>query len=561
MAQKGLICLLILLPLCLGAQSVTIGNGTILHQGLPIEPLARFSYSQQLYLSTEIGQSGSISMIGFQYNVNSTGFFDANRLWRIWLGHSSQSTLEDWVDIGQLSEVYHGLLDLSYFSGGLPGQGWLMIPLQNSFEYSSLHNLILAVDENTDANGSSADDFYCFSTSGTRALQYQSMSINPDPASPPPPNLKTHLSNLSLFFTGTADAPQNLHGYYSDSAVQLSWGEPTNPLLLDYQVNRNGMLLALCSAPPFQDSTVSPGQSYSYNVQARYSDGSVSGPSNTFNITIPQEGTLHLIAQGFESYPAFSQELEAWQNLDLDGSLTWGWEHTDFPCEGEALSWLVFAPAQCTPALTDISAHSGHKMLMATASMNPPNNDWLISPHLHLGNNAALSFWARSYTAAYGLERLRVLISTTDSTPASFTALHPEAYLAVPANWTEYDFDLSAYSNQDIYIAWNCVSLDALALFLDDILLSSEGGHLDTEQALAPMAKVRSYPNPARGSFKLDSAHYFAAGIYNIKGQLLHSVTGTKQFDSAPLPLPAGIYLIRVQDARGSYTLKQVVLP
>lgn len=561
MAQKGLICLLVLLPLCLMGQTLTIGNGSILHQGLPIEPAARFSYSQQLYLSSEIGQSGTISIIGFEYNVNSTGFFDTNRLWRIWLGHSTQSSLNDWAEIGQLSEVYYGLLDLSFFSNGLPGQGWLMIPLQNSFEYNSEHNLILAVDENTDANGNTADDFFCFATATTRAVQYQSMSVNPDPASPPPPTLKNHLNNLRLFFVGSADAPQNLHGYYSDNAVHLTWDAPDNPLLMDYLVNRNGMLLSVCGTAQYLDYTVSPGQSYSYTVQARYTDGSSSGPSNSFNISIPPEGTNHLISQDFESYTAFSTELEAWHNLDLDGSLTWDWEHTDFPFEGEALPWLVFAPAQCTPPLTDISAQSGHKMLMATASMTPPNNDWLISPHLHLGDNANLSFWARSYTAAYGLERLKVLISTTDSAPSSFAALHPEAYLAIPANWTEYSFDLGAYSEQDVYIAFNCVSLDALALFIDEILLSSEGGHLDNAESFAPNAQVRNYPNPSRGAFKLESGELFDADIYNIKGQLMHRVTRQKEYDSSALRLPAGLYLIRVRDSFGAYTLKQVVLP
>jgi len=193
--------------------------------------------------------------------------------------------------------------------------------------------------------------------------------------------------------------------------------------------------------------------------------------------------------------------------------------------------------------------------------MTPPNNDWMISPYLHLGQNATLTFWARSFTAAYGLERLRVLISPASSNPDSFQTLHSENFLAVPSSWTEYSFDLSQYADQDVWLALNCVSLDAFALFIDDILLSSGGGHLDATDDLIPAAKVRNYPNPARKSFTLEADNFFAADIYNLRGQRLHRIKGTKRFDSAALALPAGLYLIRVKDGDKSYTIKQVVLP
>jgi hypothetical protein len=86
MAQKVLICLLLLLPLLSWGQTVDIGNGDLLNQGLPFEPLARFSYSQQLYLAEEIGQSGTITHLGFQYHVQSTGFLDANKNLKIYMG-------------------------------------------------------------------------------------------------------------------------------------------------------------------------------------------------------------------------------------------------------------------------------------------------------------------------------------------------------------------------------------------------------------------------------------------------------------------------------------------
>lgn len=562
MAPKSLIWILLLLPFSIWCHTVTIGSGTVLHQGLPIEPAARFSYSQQLFYGAEIAVSGSITHIGFQYRVGSANFFEGNKQLRLYLGSSNLNYLEAWTEISELSLVYDGLLMMDFFDAGLPGSGWLMIPLHTPFNYDAQTNLLLAVDENSDASGATSDDFFCRSTASVRALQYQSPSINPDPYNPPnAANAKSFLSNLRISFGGSSDAPANLTGYYSEAANHLSWDAPVASNIAAYRVNRNGNFLAECTATQYLDTAIEAGQSYLYNVQVRYADGTISGYSNTVQILVPPVGTQYLIDESFEACPPFGTVIPGWQNLDLDGSLSWSWDHIDFPHEGESMAWLVFSPQQCSPALTDISAASGSQMLMATSSVNPPNSDWLISPSLHLGTATQLSFMARSYTAAYGMERLKILISTSNATPAAFAALHTEAYVSVPASWTEYRFDLTAYSHQDVYFALACVSLDAFALFIDDILLSSEGGALALEDLQMPIARVQNYPNPCRKSFHLDSPHYFDAKIYNIKGQLLHSVVRQKQMDSSSLQLPAGLYLIRIQDPAGSYTLKQVVLP
>ncbi len=64
---------------CLNATVITIGNENQLNKGLPIEPFAIFSYSQQIYLPSEIGCTGIITAIGFQYNVISNVFYNANK--------------------------------------------------------------------------------------------------------------------------------------------------------------------------------------------------------------------------------------------------------------------------------------------------------------------------------------------------------------------------------------------------------------------------------------------------------------------------------------------------
>ena len=561
MAKKGLILLLLFLPLWVWGQIISVGDGNVKHQGLPIEPAARFSYSQQLYYGSEIDCSGSITHIGFQYDVGSAVFYSGNKELKIWLGHSALSTLEEWVDPSTLSLVYDGILSLDYFDATLPGTGWLMIPLQYPFTYDEASNLIVAVDENTDAIGNTADDFLCWETVGFRALQCMSMQDNPDPQALPAPTVKNHLSNLRLDFSSAPDAPQNLYGYHEEGVNYLFWDAPEGGGVEAYRISRNGSFLCECSSCFYNDAAISAGTSYSYYVQARYPDGSISGHSNAIQIVVPEEGVLQLINESFEACEAFSQLIPGYQNLDLDNAANWGWTNVDYPTEGQAAGWIVFDPQLCNPAISDISAFSGDQMLMSAACVSPPNNDWLISPYLNLGDNATLSLKARSYTSLYGMERMRVLISNTDTSPESFKALHPAEYLEVPASWQEYSFELSAYAGENVYFAIVCVSLDAMALFIDDISLISEGGHLDNDDPQYSVAGVRNYPNPSRSSFKLSSEGSFEASIYNIRGQLLHRINADKNFDSASLKLASGLYLIRIKDASRQYTLKQVLLP
>jgi len=193
--------ILVILCASLLCETISIGSGTVLNQGLPIEPVARYTYSQQLFMADEIGCGGIITSLGFHYNVSSDLFFDGNRQWKIYLGHSNRTVMSaGWVPIDSLSLVYDGMLSESDFTAGLPGNGWLQIALSNTFSYNGNSNLILAVDENGSDYGSTSDDFLCTYEAAQLAVQYQSANYNPDPYSPPVSGFsyKTHRSNLQI---------------------------------------------------------------------------------------------------------------------------------------------------------------------------------------------------------------------------------------------------------------------------------------------------------------------------------------------------------------------------
>ena len=175
----------------------------------------------------------------------------------------------------------------------------------------------------------------------------------------------------------------------------------------------------------------------------------------------------------FENYTDFELSFPPWTQIDVDLSPTYGIEGVDFPNEYYTGSFIIFNPDQCTPPLTDAPAHSGDKYAACFNAVIPAtNDDWLITPQLSSTNAFdEVSFWAKSYTDDYNLDRFQVGISTTDTNPSSFTIISPGDYIEAPIVWTQYTYDISAYTG-DIYLAIHCVSYDSFILMVDDFMVT-----------------------------------------------------------------------------------------
>lgn len=186
---------------------VTVGTGTVTNNGLPIEPYYGYSYSQSIYLQSEINKSDRvITKIAYKYNGNSA--------WTdqivIYMGHTTKtsfSSTTDWITVSSLTQVYSGSLAVSTTSG------WVYLTLNTPFEYNNTQNLVIAVDENTSGYHSNSDEFYCTLTSGVnRSILYYNDNTNPDPAGPPTATtLRTYYPNVTftmnpkITFTGGTD--------------------------------------------------------------------------------------------------------------------------------------------------------------------------------------------------------------------------------------------------------------------------------------------------------------------------------------------------------------------
>lgn len=185
-----------------------------------------------------------------------------------------------------------------------------------------------------------------------------------------------------------------------------------------------------------------------------------------------------ILYDNFDSYDDFAADAEIapWSTVIVNDDVTWGSESFDFPGEATTFGFKVMNPAQTDPAINgEHPAQDGDKYLFAVQSQTPNDNKWLMTPEVSFNSTSALSFYVKSITDQYdGLERFRVLVSTTDMETASFTQINDGDYLEAPIEWTEFTFDLSEYDGETGYIAIQYVSADAFIFMLDAFNLTAE---------------------------------------------------------------------------------------
>ncbi len=355
--------------------------------------------------------------------------------------------------------------------------------------------------------------------------------------------------------------------------------------LAGFKVYRDGVLIGSINNPTtttYTDMDLA-NATYVYGVSAVYTNGE-SAPA-TVNAVVNVVLAPAFFTEGYETYPDFAALFAPWTLLDQDQSVTYGISNVQFPGSEGPMAFIIFNPSSTTPPVTSVSAHGGAKMAASFAAILPaqggtgPNNDWMITPRVHLGTNSALKFYARSMSNTY-LEDMRVGVSTIPAPiPQGFqnylTGANP---VQVPAAWTEYVFDLSAYDGQSIYLCIRNVSNDEFILFVDDFSIHSVGGSVNNEDGVAPAVVTElkgNYPNPFNPettiSYSVRENVPVSIEIFNVKGQKVktlvneakaagnHSIVW-KGMDDNNRPVSSGVYFFKMSAGKYSSTKKMIMM-
>ena len=220
--------LMILSSVFLGFSQVSIGVGTTIYTGLPIEPVNLYSYSQTIYRASDLNASGTITSL--KWHFTGVDELENSQDVTVYLAHTTKNSFAsdtDWLSLDDLTLVYTGGLEISE-------SGWVTIPFTAGFAYNGTDNLVVAVKENHPGNDDNYDEFY--NSVGPANTSIASWSwfedINPNPANPPAGNRMPYYPNI--IFEGITQAcptPFDVHAHAENigtTTATIDWDAPVN---------------------------------------------------------------------------------------------------------------------------------------------------------------------------------------------------------------------------------------------------------------------------------------------------------------------------------------------
>ena len=240
MKKLYLLLALLLIVLSLKAQTVqinevTLGNiSTSTFQETPIDADDNYSYSQSIFLQSEINQPGTISKITFYTN----GILENSNNIVVYMTETSNDVFasnSDWIPLANLTQVYSG----TYTVYG----NEVSLILDTPFNYSNTDNLVIAVDENQDGNDTF--DFIThnlgYSQANGRVLHYGNNFNNPDPLTPPSGTLDYYRPNIEIDFNPITCYPPNQPEVTNtyETSVDVTWLSSSSSW--DYVVQTSGI--------------------------------------------------------------------------------------------------------------------------------------------------------------------------------------------------------------------------------------------------------------------------------------------------------------------------------
>lgn len=260
--------------------TIPIGSGSDTNFRTPVYAQYSYSYTQQIFLQSEINVTGEIQKIRFWY---ISGSITNSRDWVVFLGHTNKnffSSITDMVPYSALTQVYAG--DVSSL---IPtSAGWMEITLQTPFAYNNSDNLVIAVDENT-AGTSGAVDWGTFARGADPATDYLSLYVfnsttNIDPVTVTTANSRTFQANRIQLDIEEPQVPVELSAFTalisSENFINLTWISQSETNLAGYYLYRstNDVLADAIVISPLIPATNSPTQHvYSYEDKELFANG------------------------------------------------------------------------------------------------------------------------------------------------------------------------------------------------------------------------------------------------------------------------------------------------
>lgn len=247
---------------------ISLGSATSNTTNVPVTTNYGYTYSQQIFLQSEIVGSGEITSISFKPLTSNPSNFAPSKDWVVYLGHTAQNNFESttsWVPVANMTQVFSGEVVYPTTPGGL-----ITINFTTPFTYNNTDNLVIAVDENASGYGTSiswqSTNYAAPNTN--RALYYRNDTNNPDPATPPAGSRASTLSDVILGgIVANCPVPTNVVVMPTPTSAVVSWTAATTSVITGYEYEvrssgavgsgAEGLIASGTAAPGVLSATVS----------------------------------------------------------------------------------------------------------------------------------------------------------------------------------------------------------------------------------------------------------------------------------------------------------------
>ena len=434
---------------CLAGGEIQIGNGTETSYYIPLNNYYKYSYTQQIFLASELNGVSTINSIAFQYAYSSPS--TSKDSVKIYLAHTTKSYFSgtsNYEPTTNFQLVYTGPMNCQ--------QGWNTFNFTTPFQYNGTDNLLVVVDDNSGDYDGGNYAFNAHTTSSFLSLYYFSDITNPDPSNPTSDSPSSYISksrcNIKLFGpcdnTITCIAPNVYVSDVTGNSMTLAWvpGDKETSWEIEYRADNNTTWTSVgtVSSSPYtfthlMSNTV-------YHVRMR----SVCGGdeySNWFTLSqLTECGTI-------SSMPYV-------ENFD-----TYGTGSAAYPrCWGKITTYSYY------PYINSTRYDGSGSLYFYAPSASKYNI--ALTPEFDASipiNTLQATFMYRAY---YPEDLLEVGVMTSPTDTASFVAVDTVYPGSTASTWIEKEVHFSGYTGNGHYIAFRNAYITRIAYgYIDNLII------------------------------------------------------------------------------------------
>ena len=433
---------------CLTTNDLQIGTGTTTSEELPINNYWEYTYSQQIFLASELSGPMNITSVSFQYAYTSPSTVKNNV--NIYMGHTTQSSFTsttNYIPDTALTLVYSGNLNCQ--------QGWNTFTFTTPFQYNGTDNLVLAIDDNSGDYDGSEYEFYVHNAGATRAIHFYQDGADISMSSPSA-DYEDYTSNRSNVRFGqpcdnnaTCVAPNVYVANITSNTADVHWapGYIESAWNFEYKEQNDTVWTPVTNATsPVQLTGLIPNTHYSVRVQSDC--GSETSPwtirdftTECAAVTIPYTQNFDHDGTGSNAHPS-----------------CWSWKNN-------------YSTTTAYPYISTSYHTSGTAGLYFYCST--PTYNLAVSPQIDLTNtqmnSLQVSFQMRSTTTI--TSGIVVGVMTDPYDLATFVPIDT-VYNSVTSTFEPMEVLLNSYSGAGEYVALKLInSIGTYSVYIDDFTI------------------------------------------------------------------------------------------